>query len=131
MRQSATKAHTFQKRQIARLRLQQKSLAMTDVGMSEIIVLCCRITLTTSRHIILVVCYHQWRCIFDIFLQLYNVVVDTQDTSKKLLQKGQLKRRYTIIPLNKIAGKKINPDTIKKAKSLVNINYYIVDQLRL
>lgn len=61
---------------------------------------------------------------FDIFLQLYNVVVDTQDTGKKLLQKGQLKRRYTIIPLNKIAGRKINPDTIKKAKSLVNeINF--------
>ncbi|XP_028403632.1 structural maintenance of chromosomes protein 2-like [Dendronephthya gigantea] len=51
--------------------------------------------------------------------KLYNVVVDTQDTGKKLLQKGELKRRYTIIPLNKISSRTINPNTIKKAKSLV------------
>ena len=32
-------------------------------------------------------------------VQLYNVVVDTEETGKQLLQKGKLKRRYTIIPL--------------------------------
>lgn len=55
--------------------------------------------------------------------------MDTQDTGKKLLQKGQLKRRYTIIPLNKIASRKINSDTIKKAKSLVSIVATVRDLL--
>eukprot|EP00912_Choanoflagellata_sp_UC4_P001945 UC4_evm1s1248 len=34
--------------------------------------------------------------------KLYNVVVDTEETGKQLLKKGNLKRRVTIIPLNKI-----------------------------
>ncbi|XP_057456951.1 structural maintenance of chromosomes protein 2-1-like [Lotus japonicus] len=34
--------------------------------------------------------------------KLYNVVVDTESTGKQLLQNGGLKRRVTIIPLNKI-----------------------------
>jgi structural maintenance of chromosome 2 len=33
---------------------------------------------------------------------LYNVVVDTESTGKQLLQNGNLRRRVTIIPLNKI-----------------------------
>jgi structural maintenance of chromosome 2 len=51
--------------------------------------------------------------------KLYNIVVDSEMTGKKLLQKGKLKRRYTIIPLNKIAAKTINPQTIQRAKQLV------------
>ncbi|XP_077981159.1 structural maintenance of chromosomes protein 2-like [Glandiceps talaboti] len=51
--------------------------------------------------------------------KLYNVVVDDEVTAKKLLQKGQLKRRYTFIPLNKIATRSINPDVVKRAESLV------------
>lgn len=51
--------------------------------------------------------------------KLYNVVVETEIIGKKLVQKGKLKRRYTIIPLNKIVARKINPDIVKKAKSLV------------
>lgn len=50
---------------------------------------------------------------------LYNVVVDTEVTGKKLLEKGELKRRYTIIPLNKISGRIINDNVIRTAKSLV------------
>ncbi|RXM92344.1 Structural maintenance of chromosomes protein 2 [Acipenser ruthenus] len=51
--------------------------------------------------------------------RLYNVVVDTEVTGKKLLEKGELKRRYTIIPLNKISAFCINDNTLKTAKSLV------------
>lgn len=36
--------------------------------------------------------------------RLYNVVVDTSDTGTQLLQNGKLKKRVTIIPLNKIAA---------------------------
>lgn len=51
--------------------------------------------------------------------KLYNVVVDTDQTGKKLLQKGELKRRYTIIPLNRISARSISGDTIKAAENLV------------
>ncbi|XP_033737632.1 structural maintenance of chromosomes protein 2-like isoform X2 [Pecten maximus] len=57
--------------------------------------------------------------------KLYNVVVDTEVTGKKLLQKGELRRRYTIIPLNKISARSINADTVKRAEQLVgkgNVN---------
>ncbi|GAB2265441.1 Structural maintenance of chromosomes protein 2-2 [Dionaea muscipula] len=36
--------------------------------------------------------------------RLFNVVVDTETTGKQLLQNGDLRRRVTIIPLNKIQG---------------------------
>ncbi|XP_069779104.1 structural maintenance of chromosomes protein 2 [Narcine bancroftii] len=51
--------------------------------------------------------------------RLYNVVVDTEVTGKKLLEKGELKRRYTIIPLNKISAKCLNEGIVKTAKNLV------------
>ncbi|XP_067839676.1 structural maintenance of chromosomes protein 2 [Heptranchias perlo] len=51
--------------------------------------------------------------------RLYNIVVDTEVTGKKLLEKGDLKRRYTIIPLNKISARCINEHTVKTAKNLV------------
>ncbi|KAG8543233.1 hypothetical protein GDO81_025152 [Engystomops pustulosus] len=51
--------------------------------------------------------------------RLYNVVVDTEVTGKKLLEKGELKRRLTIIPLNKISARRIGDDTINVAKNLV------------
>uniref|UniRef100_A0A7M4FCE5 Structural maintenance of chromosomes protein 2 n=1 Tax=Crocodylus porosus TaxID=8502 RepID=A0A7M4FCE5_CROPO len=51
--------------------------------------------------------------------KLYNIVVDTEVTGKKLLEKGELKQRYTIIPLNKIAAECIAEKTVKVAKSLV------------
>ncbi|KAF7148659.1 hypothetical protein RHSIM_Rhsim03G0166400 [Rhododendron simsii] len=34
--------------------------------------------------------------------KMFNVVVDTENTGKQLLQNGELRRRVTIIPLNKI-----------------------------
>ncbi|XP_040273232.1 structural maintenance of chromosomes protein 2 [Bufo bufo] len=51
--------------------------------------------------------------------RLYNVVVDTEVTGKKLLEKGELKRRLTIIPLNKISARRIGADAINVAKNLV------------
>eukprot|EP00112_Aurelia_sp_Birch-Aquarium-sp1_P013858 Seg2963.2 transcript_id=Seg2963.2/GoldUCD/mRNA.D3Y31 product="Structural maintenance of chromosomes protein 2" protein_id=Seg2963.2/GoldUCD/D3Y31 len=54
--------------------------------------------------------------------KLYNVVVDSEQTGKQLLEKGELKRRVTIIPLNKIASKSLNDDVVKKAKKLVGNN---------
>ncbi|XP_062984602.1 structural maintenance of chromosomes protein 2 [Elgaria multicarinata webbii] len=51
--------------------------------------------------------------------RLYNVVVDTEVTGKKLLEKGELKRRYTIIPLNKISARCVGKEAIKVAKTLV------------
>jgi chromosome segregation ATPase len=52
--------------------------------------------------------------------QLFNVVVDTEETGKQLLQRGKLKRRYTIIPLNKIASRSISGEAVKRAQALVS-----------
>nr|XP_009505858.1 PREDICTED: structural maintenance of chromosomes protein 2 [Phalacrocorax carbo] len=58
--------------------------------------------------------------------KLYNIVVDTEDTGKKLLQRGELKHRYTIIPLNKISARCIGEDTVKLAQTLAGRdNLYI------
>ncbi|XP_018577903.1 structural maintenance of chromosomes protein 2-like, partial [Anoplophora glabripennis] len=51
--------------------------------------------------------------------RLYNVVVDSEVTSKKLLQKGNLQQRTTFIPLNKIRANKMNNDVIRLAQELV------------
>ncbi|NWQ69910.1 SMC2 protein, partial [Neopipo cinnamomea] len=51
--------------------------------------------------------------------KLYNVIVNTEVTGKKLLEMGELKHRYTIIPLNKISARCIEPETVKLAQSLV------------
>ncbi|XP_015779303.1 PREDICTED: structural maintenance of chromosomes protein 2-like [Acropora digitifera] len=51
--------------------------------------------------------------------KLYNVVVDTEVTGKKLISNGKLKRRYTFIPLNKIAARTLSNDVVRRAESLV------------
>ncbi|NXV24243.1 SMC2 protein, partial [Cepphus grylle] len=50
--------------------------------------------------------------------KLYNIIVDTEVTGKKLLEKGELKRRYTIIPLNKISARCLGQDMVKLAQTL-------------
>ncbi|NXC08889.1 SMC2 protein, partial [Orthonyx spaldingii] len=50
--------------------------------------------------------------------KLYHIVVDTEVTGKKLLEKGELKHRYTIIPLNKISARCIPEEMVKLARSL-------------
>ena len=50
--------------------------------------------------------------------RLYNVVVDSAETGTQLLQNGKLKKRVTIIPLNKISAFKASAEKIGAAKKL-------------
>ena len=50
--------------------------------------------------------------------RLYNVVVDSADTGTQLLQNGKLKKRVTIIPLNKISAFKASAEKIGAAQKL-------------
>ncbi|XP_076635841.1 structural maintenance of chromosomes 2 isoform X2 [Colletes latitarsis] len=50
--------------------------------------------------------------------KLYNVIVDTEITSRKLLQNGQLQQRVTFIPLNQIDGRTMDSNTIRLAERL-------------
>lgn len=50
--------------------------------------------------------------------RLYNVVVDTSETGTQLLQNGKLRKRVTIIPLNKISAFKASAEKIGAAKRL-------------
>jgi structural maintenance of chromosome 2 len=51
--------------------------------------------------------------------KLYNVVVDTETTGKQLLSKGQLKKRVTIIPLNKISSRPVSDAQLAAARAEV------------
>ncbi|EDO15409.1 hypothetical protein Kpol_1063p20 [Vanderwaltozyma polyspora DSM 70294] len=50
--------------------------------------------------------------------RLYNVVVDNEKTASQLLQRGRLRKRVTIIPLNKIMARKLNDKTLNIAKEI-------------
>jgi structural maintenance of chromosome 2 len=50
--------------------------------------------------------------------RLYNVVVDNEVVGTQLLQGGKLRKRVTIIPLNKIAAFKASAQTIATAQKL-------------
>ncbi|PFH60940.1 hypothetical protein XA68_18515 [Ophiocordyceps unilateralis] len=50
--------------------------------------------------------------------RLYNVVVDTEVTGTQLLQRGKLRKRVTIIPLNKIAAFKASAQTVATAQEI-------------
>ncbi|QKX60621.1 uncharacterized protein TRUGW13939_07767 [Talaromyces rugulosus] len=50
--------------------------------------------------------------------RLYNVVVDNAETGSQLLQNGRLRKRVTIIPLNKISAFKASADKISAAQRL-------------
>ncbi|KAF2235617.1 putative nuclear condensin complex subunit Smc2 [Viridothelium virens] len=50
--------------------------------------------------------------------RLYNVVVDTAETGTQLLQSGKLRKRVTIIPLNKIAAFRASAQKITAAQKL-------------
>uniref|UniRef100_A0A1B0CNN4 Putative structural maintenance of chromosome protein 2 chromosome condensation complex condensin n=1 Tax=Lutzomyia longipalpis TaxID=7200 RepID=A0A1B0CNN4_LUTLO len=49
---------------------------------------------------------------------LYNVVTDTDATSKMILQRGDLQTRTTMVPLNKISGKSVAPATVQMAEKV-------------
>ena len=50
--------------------------------------------------------------------RLYNVVVDSAETGSQLLQNGKLKKRVTIIPLNKISAFKASAEKIGAAQRI-------------
>lgn len=50
---------------------------------------------------------------------LYNLVVDNEIVSKKILEKGQLQTRTTIIPITKIRGSTIPANIVALAQKLV------------
>ncbi|EAT79950.1 chromosome structural maintenance protein [Parastagonospora nodorum] len=50
--------------------------------------------------------------------RLYNVVVDSAATGKQLLENGRLKKRVTIIPLNKIAAFKASAAKVGAAQKI-------------
>ncbi len=51
--------------------------------------------------------------------KLWNVVVDTEETAKKILQHNQFKQRITLIPLSKISSREAKPQVVRTAKQLV------------
>ncbi|KAL4574897.1 hypothetical protein LXL04_021737 [Taraxacum kok-saghyz] len=53
--------------------------------------------------------------------KLYNVVVDTENTGKQLLQNGDLRRRVTIIPLNKIQSHPVPTRVQNAATNLARV----------
>ncbi|KAK5206966.1 Structural maintenance of chromosomes protein 2 [Exophiala xenobiotica] len=68
--------------------------------------------------------------------RLYNVVVDTAESGTQLLQNGKLKKRVTIIPLNKItafrasaekvgAAQRIAPGKVDLALSLIGYDHEV------
>lgn len=50
--------------------------------------------------------------------RLYNIIVDNEKTAAQLLEHGRLKKRVTIIPLNKIASRRISSEILHFAKEL-------------
>lgn len=51
--------------------------------------------------------------------KLYHVVVDSDETAKELLKRGNLQRRVTFIALNKVRGSFVDDQTIRNAQQLV------------
>ncbi len=54
--------------------------------------------------------------------KLYQVVVDTQQTGKALLQHGKLKRRVTIIPLNTVTSRGLDQKQLFRASDVAARN---------
>lgn len=50
--------------------------------------------------------------------KLYFVITDTEETSKLLLQRGQLQHRCTIIPINRINGRSMDNNTVRLAQKV-------------
>ncbi len=59
--------------------------------------------------------------------RLYQVVVDSDKTASDLLKRGQLKRRVTILPLNKISSQTLDSRKIQRAKQLVSSTNLALD----
>ncbi|RWS04717.1 structural maintenance of chromosomes protein 2-like protein [Dinothrombium tinctorium] len=51
--------------------------------------------------------------------KLYNVVVDNEETAKLIFEKSQMKRRCTLLPLNKIEGRDVDIRALRNAEKHV------------
>jgi structural maintenance of chromosome 2 len=54
--------------------------------------------------------------------KLYNVVVSDQETAKTLLERGNLQRNTTFLPLDRIQGRTLDRNKLRKAEELVGRN---------
>jgi len=63
--------------------------------------------------------------------KLFNVIVDNEETAKALLQKGQLRKRVTIIPLNKIVTNSHAENVFSKAERIVGKNGEVLPALQV
>ena len=59
--------------------------------------------------------------------RLYQVVVDNEKTGKALLKKGRLPGRVTILPLNKIARKRLPNEKLRNAKRIESRTALAID----
>ena len=50
--------------------------------------------------------------------KLFNVVVDSEQTCKALLRDGKMRRRVTLLPLDKIQGKKLSEFQVREALAI-------------
>nr|CAD7428036.1 unnamed protein product [Timema monikensis] len=98
---------------LTQLRLKHDEV-LTETGLIGVVKSC-----TVWFHHVQFLCFDDFLNVLIGSEKLYNVIVDTEVTSKKLLKRGQLQRRTTIIPLNKISGHSMNQNTIRTAEQLV------------
>ncbi|GMF08858.1 unnamed protein product [[Candida] boidinii] len=56
--------------------------------------------------------------LISILILVFNIVVDTEVTGSQLLEKGRLRKRVTIIPLNKISVRRTSTQALNSAKRL-------------
>ncbi|KAM3419837.1 hypothetical protein BST61_g3166 [Cercospora zeina] len=61
--------------------------------------------------------------------RLYNVVVDTAKTSSALIENGKLRRRVTIVPLDKIDASRADAGRVNAAKQLCPGNVHLAINL--
>ncbi|XP_014278362.1 structural maintenance of chromosomes protein 2 isoform X2 [Halyomorpha halys] len=62
--------------------------------------------------------------------RLYNVVVENEHISAKLIEKGNLMKRTTFVPLNKIQGHRMDQQTIRRAQQEVGAeNVFLAQDL--
>lgn len=54
--------------------------------------------------------------------KLYQVVVDNEQTSKLLIEKGNLQKRVTIVPLTKISANVVDANKMQQAKQIARQN---------
>lgn len=51
--------------------------------------------------------------------RLYHIVVDDNTVAQQLLEHGQLKKKYTFLPLNKLNASSLDDKLVQRAKKLV------------